>query len=471
MAHHIGPYVPDVAWLKRHAWLTGADLDVERAQAEDEGRDLKSVRRAWERLSAIREQDRDAMWIQAVLAWTDRVGRLPIRADYPFEEPDEWEAIRAARPPGLRLPRWKGTKQEWLRRLYGGLLGRTSGCMLGKPVEGWMRESIRITAQETGNWPIEDYFRMPTAREQRRIAARHPTSFFASQSSYRRRCLRGFMQGAVEDDDLNYTVMGFLVVRQFGATFTAQDVAHLWCERLPILATCTAERVAYRNLVAGFPPPLSATYRNPYREWIGAQIRADFYGYANPGRPERAAEWAWRDAAVSHVRNGRYGAMWVAAMLAAAYVESDWQRIIRAGLAQVPVASRLRQAIEEILAGREAGRTWEDTVESIHQRWNERNQHHWCHTLSNAQAVAAALLYGNDDFTRTVGYAVMAGFDTDCNAATVGSLWGVRHGAEAIPAWWTKPLQDTLRTQVSGYNEVSLRACAEEMIAAAARYA
>ena len=221
--------------------------------------------------------------------------------------------------------------------------------------------------------------------------------------------------------------------------------------------------MAYRNFAAGVVPPQSAVYRNPYREWIGAQIRADFFGYANPGDPTRAAEWAWRDACISHVRNGIYGEMWVAAMLAAAFVERDWPTIIRAGLAQVPARCRLAEDVGEVLALHAAGRSYEEATEAVHARWDETNGHHWCHTNSNAQAVALGLLYGGDNYERTITRAVMPGFDTDCNAATCGSLWGAMHGAGALPPKWTAPLRDRVCTGLAGYQDVSIRALAEEM--------
>ena len=233
---------------------------------------------------------------------------------------------------------------------------------------------------------------------------------------------------------------------------------------IPILHTCTAERAAYRSLVMGIPPPASASYRNPYREWIGAQIRADYFGYANPGNPARAAEWGWRDASISHIGNGIYGEMWVAGMLAAAYVEKDMARIIRAGLAQIPADCRLREDVEMVLELHSVGIRYEDAVEFVHKQWNESNFHDWCHTNSNAQVVAIALLYGGDDFGLAISCAVTPGFDTDCNGATVGSIWGVRHGVEALPSLWTRPIHNRLRTGVAGYHDVAIDKLAEEMV-------
>ncbi|OPZ31158.1 MAG: ADP-ribosylglycohydrolase [Lentisphaerae bacterium ADurb.BinA184] len=466
------------AWINRHAWLAGIDLDTECRQAEDEGRDLRSVRRAIGRLKAAPAPEgawstvlggkRDAAWVAAYYALNDRIQALPSRAGHPWVEPDDLAGIRAARPPAVPLKPWRGSRREFARRLHGGLLGRICGCMLGKPVEGWPRDSIRISNEETGNWPVANYMRLPSRPEDARIAARRPASKW-SLANGPGTCLRPGIRGGVEDDDINYTTTGFAIVKRWGAGFTPSDVASFWLDNLPVNHTCTAERVAYRNLVAGLPPPSSATHRNPYREWIGAQIRADYFGFANPGLPERAAEWAWRDASISHVRNGIYGEMWVAAMLAAAYVHDDWVTILRAGLAQVPARSRLAQSVERVIGDCLRGLDYDGAVAALHARWNERVGHHWCHTLSNAEVVAIGLLYGEEDFGRSVGRAVMCGFDTDCNGATVGGLWGVKHGVDAIPSRWASPMRDRVCTGVAGYHETAISALAADMVGTALR--
>jgi hypothetical protein len=225
---------------------------------------------------------------------------------------------------------------------------------------------------------------------------------------------------------------------------------------IPILHTCTAERVAYRNLCLLIPPPKSASFRNPYREWIGAQIRADFWGYAAPGDPERAAEFAWRDACISHVKNGIYGEMWAAAMVAAAFVTDDIPTILRAGLAQIPAKCRLADAIESVMEWQEVGVDYDTAVYRLHELWDENRAHDWCHTISNAMAVATALLWGESDYATTICRAVQPCFDTDCNGATTGSILGILTGRKALPASWVDTIHDTLHTGVTGYHTVKL---------------
>ncbi|MBS0632344.1 MAG: ADP-ribosylglycohydrolase family protein [Verrucomicrobia bacterium] len=458
-------------WANRSIWLYGCDLATEWTQAQEEGRDLSSVEAEFRRLMAVEPAagyleklisgKRDLAWFEEAVALIDRVQTLPMRKDYPHVEPDDLKSIRAERERGPAVPKWKGTKAALADRVRGAFLGRVAGCMLGKPFECVDRGTIRTYAEETGNWPLKTFQREPTAAELKRILKRQPRRPILGWQAgfYINRCA-----GFPSDDDINYTVMGMEVMRRHGADFSPLDLAWLWTNQLPLLATCTAERVAYRNFIEGLLPPYSATHRNPYREWIGAQIRADFFGYAAPGDPTRGAEWAWRDASMTHVKNGIYGEMWVAAMLAAAYTLTDWPAIIRAGLAQVPRRSRFHAGVTRILDAHAGGATPEAIIDSIHAEWDEFKSHAWCHTTSNAQVVAMALLGGEDDYSKTIALAVAAGFDTDCNGATAGSLWGLRHGEKALPKKWLRPLKNRLRTGLFDYADLPLNTMADKMV-------
>jgi len=199
------------------------------------------------------------------------------------------------------------------------------------------------------------------------------------------------------------------------------------------------------------------TYRNPYREWIGAQIRADGWAYAAAGNPELAAELAWLDAALSHVKNGIYGEMFAAAMIAAAFVEPDPATIVAAGLAQVPARSRLAETVAQAV---EMAQTASSQTELVSHLWDAFGHYHPVHTINNAALVAAALVYAAGDFETAIATAVLGGWDTDCNGATVGSIMGAALGAAALPAKWTAPLNDTLYAEIPGFHPIAISECA-----------
>ena len=104
----------------------------------------------------------------------------------------------------------------------------------------------------------------------------------------------------------------------------------------------------------------------------------------------------------------------------------------------------------------------EDCFADIHSRWDERNGHDWTHTVSNAEIVAASLLYGEKDYARSVGLSVQTGLDTDCNGATVGSILGVMLGYKALPREFTDRVCDTLESNIMGYHKVSITEMAKK---------
>jgi hypothetical protein len=207
-------------------------------------------------------------------------------------------------------------------------------------------------------------------------------------------------------------------------------------------------------------------YLNPFRDEIGAQIRADLFGYACPGRPGLAAGLAFRDAAFSHVADGIYGEMFVAAMIAASFSGMSIEEVVRCGLQHVPVQSRLAQLVSQTLDWHLALGDWE----AVYRRIKAATPLcHAGHTINNAAYVVNALLASAGDYTRGITVAVMQGHDTDCNGATVGSILGVRSGARRLPASWIDPLNDTLETSLRGFTRVPISELARRTVAVAAQ--
>ncbi|MER6010758.1 ADP-ribosylglycohydrolase family protein [Streptomyces bluensis] len=338
-------------------------------------------------------------------------------------------------------------------RVLGGWLGRVAGNMLGKPVEQgdhWTRDRIDRYLRQARALPLTDYLPEPVD-DSDRLELRPEW----------RQCVRGRVHGSCRDDDVDYAILGLDLLETYGFCFSTGQVGELWLLRLPYLQTFTAERAAYRNLANGLEPPLTATHDNPYQEWIGALIRADVYGWTCPGTPRHAAALARRDAVLSHTGNGVYGAMWAAALIAAAFTAPTVRSALDTALTVIPAGSRLARTVRRVLSLHETGLGWEDTLVTLAE---ETSGLGWIHTVPNVAVLTAGLLYGDGDFTRTITLTVRGGLDTDSDGATAGSVAGVLCGAEAIPPQWKDPLEDTVRSAVFGYDGVRISELAERTV-------
>lgn len=410
---------------------------VEYRQCMEEGLDVEMYRPLFETVSRMPDGDIRERFADVI---GDLVLNLPRREDYPFVEPSDLAGIREQRD--LSLWQDAPVDETSLRdRFTGAWLGRICGCLLGKPIEGMRTDELHQLLKGSDNFPMHRYITSRDYTEEQQAGWRFKVRPVA---------LADLIDAAPSDDDTNYMVLYQRLIEKCGRDFTPYDVMKLWLRNQRKDAYFTAERAAFCNFVKGYLPPDSAIHQNPYREWIGAQIRADYFGYINPGKPEAAAEMAWRDASVSHVKNGIYGEMWAAAMIACAAVCDDMEKVILGGLAQIPARSRLFKDVMSVINEWRSGITAADVFARIHTEWNEFEVHDWCHTNSNAMIVTACLLYGGGDYSKSICMAVETGFDTDCNGATVGSVIGMMRGSAAVGEEWTKPLNGKLRTEIFG---------------------
>lgn len=421
-------------------------------QCRDEGRDVYYLKDLCSKISARAEKENlndFALKIRGELVSS------PISEDYPFEEPSELAEIQAAAPKKRHDFSLDISREELLDKLSGAWIGRISGCLLGKPIEGVMRTHIEAVLKQTGNYPMTRYIERKDFDKESEEHVKDHLDF----------CWADTINGiSPSDDDTNYTVLAMKLIEEYGRDFRPNDVLEAWLRWLPMFTTYTAERAAYRNAATGLYAPETATYLNPYREWIGAQIRGDFFGYINPAKPHEAAAMAWRDASISHVRNGIYGEMFVSAMIAAASATDSVMETVEAGLDEIPENCRLRRDIDKVIQWKKDGLSVFEVTDEIHKAYDEYDRHGWCHTNPNAMIVVMALLYGEKDFTKTLGYAVQAAFDTDCNGATVGSIIGMMLGEKKIPEYWYSRYNKKLETDIVGYSVVDVDGLAEKTL-------
>ncbi|WP_159622114.1 ADP-ribosylglycohydrolase family protein [Ruania rhizosphaerae] len=471
----------------RLTWAQPEDLVAHELVAlAEQGADsaaLDSVARRWEAAGGSVQPERSGASTQAADPQLRLIARQVLAQLAELDaidpaEPDDWADIAAqipAAPAGSGQP-----VAADLDRVTGAWWGRSVGCLLGKPVEKIPREGIEAIARATGNWPLRGYFTAEGLPED--VAARWPWNRRSAPTS-----LVENIDGMPEDDDLNFPLLALDLLETHGSHLTTTDVAQSWLANLPGGRVFTAERAAYRNLLdaRAIPetgPCETATHLNPFREWIGALIRADVYGWAHPGDVYAAARLAWVDARLSHTRNGIYGAMWAAALCSASLVSTSVDEVLDAAESVLPPASRLLEAVQ---AGRVAGEDLregriddEQALDALHAQYGHL---HWVHTLNNAALIAMAVAASGtaprsaptptagtaptptggeltvDDrpitdvnFTRGITLAVAAGWDTDSAGATVGSVLGALTGKSGLDPRWTDSLHGRLHTSLPG---------------------
>lgn len=340
-------------------------------------------------------------------------------------------------------------------RLHGAWLGRAVGNTLGKPVEGLTRHEVATYLRAAGQWPLTGYLPLldPLPAGVPRL---HPSAPIATA---------GRFTDVPRDDDLDWTILNLFLLERHGLALSTDQVLAGWLDRVPFTQTYTAERAAYRNAIGGIRPPATATHRNPYREWIGALIRGDVFGYVQPGDPAGAARLALVDARLSHVANGLYGELWAAGLVAAALASDTAEAALRGSIAIVPEGSRLAEVLHEVVRLHASG---VDHVRALDWVDDALGHYSWVHTLNNAALIAIALLWGGT-FLEACGLAIEGGRDTDSTTATVGSVFGAVHGAVAIPGSLVGTTPVHVRSAIRDFDRITVEELAARTLRLALR--
>jgi ADP-ribosylglycohydrolase len=432
---------PTFAWLRKQLRAVIVDKDAQ-------GHVVKGLFAA---LDALPDS------YDALDAFAHRLAHLPMREDWPYVEPSAlgeiWAECDPARPSGVV---GHIDLAESAQRVQAAFLGSVCGCILGKPLEcNPTLAEIRAAAETSAEWPLNDYV---SEKMLATLGQRHSSWWETA---------RGHIGYVAPDDDINYTILGMLVLEDHGVNFTNSQIKDEWLLHLTIANAWGPERnmlvkagidaLAYGDS----QPDLDewVTVWNPGDEQCGALIRADAYGYACPGRPALAAELAWRDSSWSHRRTGIYGAMFVAAAIALAQTTSDRLAIFETALKFVPRRSRFYRAVNDCLNEVGQAQDWLDGYERIHGKYA---QYSHCAVYQEVGTLINTLRFA-ENVGDGICKQVSQGSDTDSFGATMGSILGAYFGPGRLEPRWLAPFDDQIHTFLGAFDEHSLSALAQRM--------
>ncbi|MGC9394534.1 MAG: ADP-ribosylglycohydrolase family protein [Anaerolineae bacterium] len=302
---------------------------------------------------------------------------------------------------------------DYVERVYAGVLGKIIGVYLGRPFEGWPYARIMKELGEI-NYYVHEKCGVPLI---------------------------------VTDDDITGTFTFLRAMPDYGNTLalTPAQIGQTWLNYLIEERTIlwwgglgnSTEHTAYLRLKQGIPAPRSGSMAlngKVVAEQIGAQIFIDGWAMLAPGDPALAADLARRAASVSHDGEAIYGAQVIAALESLAFVEPDLSVLLDMAVTFIPQDSVIYRMIGDLREWRECVPDWREAFGLLAERYGYDTYGGNCHMVPNHGLIVLSLLWGDDDFQKTLMIVNTCGWDTDCNSGNVGCLMGIKNGLAGIEA-------------------------------------
>ncbi|ETS79372.1 hypothetical protein PFICI_09225 [Pestalotiopsis fici W106-1] len=313
--------------------------------------------------------------------------------------------------------------QDYLERVYAGVLGKLIGVYLGRPFENWTYQEIQAKLGDI-DYYVHDKLNVPLV---------------------------------VIDDDVSGTFAFVRALEEHGvrAELSSEEVGKTWLNQVIEGRSIfwwggngiSTEHTAFLNLKHGIRAPESgaaSTNGRTIAEQIGAQIFIDGWAMVAPGNPDLASRLAEAAARVSHDGEAVYAAKLWAAMEAEAFVSKDVEHLLDVGLKSIPDNSLIARMIADVRKWVQQDGDWRQARQRIEEGYGYDKYLGICHVIPNHAIMIMALLYGGHDFHKAMHIINTCGWDTDCNSGNMGCLVALMHGLAAFQGGpdWLGPLAD-----------------------------
>lgn len=266
------------------------------------------------------------------------------------------------------------------------------------------------------------------------------------------------------NDDLDIQLLWLIALEERGLDINARTLGEYW---LTFVTPHWSEYgIGKINMRSGLPAPLCGTHYNEYKDSCGAFIRSEIWAAIAPGSPEIASKYAYEDAILDHGDGeGTYAEIFFAALESAAFIESDFNKLIEIGLSYIPEDCACAKVIRLVMDCYDKKMDYKEVRDMVLKEYRgsvsganpmtgskeDYEKGFFDGKLgfdvpSNIGIIIIGMLYSEGDFDKLMQITINCGEDTDCTAATVGAVFGIIHGAEKIPQRWLEPIGMTIKT-------------------------
>ena len=247
------------------------------------------------------------------------------------------------------------------------------------------------------------------------------------------------IRGSLWQDDIYVQLTFLMAMDEYGIDAPAKKYQEMFAKAgYPLWHANMQARKNYYDSV--FAPLSGSPEYNIHADDIDFQIEADYIGFMCPGMPNTALAIADKIGHIMNYGDGVYGGVFVAALYAEAFFESDIQKIIEKALKSIPEESDYHKIIRDVLKlYKQYPDDWRASWQKLEDKWGEVDICGAGSTFNidaklNGAYIAMGLIYGEGDPLKTLEISTRCGQDSDCNPSNAMALLGVMNGFCGLPS-------------------------------------